>query len=145
MTVRRVDHQRVGARVEQRLRLARDVTRDAYRSRRPQPALLVEGRLVQARPHSALAGDDSHDPAGRVDNRRQPVTAVVQLVERALRGDAVGQRQQLRRHHRTDLGEHVDVGAVGFGHDTHGPAVLHDDDRTVPPLGKQVERLTDGS
>ena len=79
-----------------------------------------------------------------VDDRRQPVPAVVQQVERLLGVDPGRQRQQFARHDPVQLGEPVDALAVRVGHHTDRTAVVDHDHGAVTALRQQVQRLADG-
>ena len=104
-----------------------------------------DSRLVERGAQGPGAGEDADAAAGGVDDRRDPVAAVVQQAEGPLGIGAGRQRQQLRGHHLAELGEPVDAGAVGLGDDADRPAVVvDDDDGAVRPLGQQAERVPGG-
>ena len=79
-----VDHQHVGAHRQQRLGLRGRVAIDADRNGDAQPAVTIDGRLVDRRAQRTLAGDASDQAPRFVDHRcdgqaltRQPVVDLV--------------------------------------------------------------------
>ena len=82
--------------------------------------------------------------AGAVDDRGDVPVVRDERGERVLHRRSGRDRQQVRRHDRTHLGETVDFGAVAFGDDPDRPAVLGDDDGAVRPFRQQRQRVADG-
>ena len=143
--VRGVDHQYVDADVEQRLRLLLGVAVDPDRGRDPELAVRIEGRLVERGPERALAGEDADDRAVGVHHGREPVPAVVQLVERRPRRRSRPARVSSSRDMiPSSWVNRSTPAAVRLGHHPDRPAVVDHDHRAVTALGQQVQRLADG-
>src|SRR5690606_38457979 len=145
VAVRGVDHEAVDAGFEQFLGLGGDVAVDSDGGGDAQPALVVDGGLVEGGAERAGTGEDADQAARLVDDGGQAVAAVVQPVERLARGQPGGQGEQLAGHHLGELGEHVDALAVGLGDHADGPVLpVDDDDGAVGALGQQLQGFADG-
>ena len=85
MTVRGVDHQQVDAGLGQSAGLGADVAVDADRSRDAQPALVVDGRRVDAGPDRPGAGEHTGQGAVRFGHHRDVDRRVFEQVEHLAR------------------------------------------------------------
>ena len=111
-----------------------------------RPPVGVDGRRVERRAQRAGAGEDADQAAVGVDGdgERRPRGVERRRTPSAGRCPAAIGRPG-RVHHLADLGEPVDVGAVGLGADHADRAAVVDDDRgPVRALGDQRQRLGDG-
>jgi hypothetical protein len=141
---RGVDDERVHARVEQLLGLARHVAVDAHRGGDTQLAVRVDGRGVQRGAQGALAGQDADEPALLVDGRGVAPVVVVEGVEGLARVYVRIQQEQVPGHDHLELGEAVDAGQVRVGDDADRPVVrVHDHAGVVRPLGQQRQGVGD--
>jgi len=131
-----VDHDQVSAGVQQQFRLRAGVAVHADRGGHPQPPRTVQRRAVQRGAQRTGPGQDADTAARFVDDRGQPVPALVQQAERVLRVGPGGHGHRLRRHDLAKLGEAVHALAVGLGDHPDRLAILDDDDGTVRALGQ---------
>jgi len=109
----------------------------------------VEGWCVEGGPQGSSRGENADEDTVGIDYRCQPSVRAVQAFVSVLARDAVGEGEQVGRHHLVHLGEAVDVGAVPRRDDPDrtgtAPIVTIDDDgRSVRTLVDQRERIAGG-
>ena len=143
VAVRGVDDQHVHTGVEQRLRLHRDITVDADRGGRAEPAAVVDGRGVDLGAHGTERREQAGEPAVGVETERHAARA--EGLEHLPRRGVQRQGERCRVEHVGEAGEAVDTGARRLVDGAHrAPGVVDHDHRAVRPLGQQVQHVRDG-
>ncbi len=101
-----------------------------------QPAQGIGRGAVECRPQCTLAGEYSKQASIVGHDRCEPVITGREPIKRRRRTNVSWKRQQVTRHHRSQLCEAVHRGAVGFSDDADRPAVVDHHEGAVGALGQ---------